>query len=291
MPERGSPNLARRRRLAEELRRLRERARLTGDEVVEKLKWPARSKLSRIEQGSSGLKPNDLESLLTLYKVSNAHREELIALAEESRKSGPLQASGTRLPGEYVAFLEAEADAESIRIWEPQVVPGLFQTESYNRAILQAWVNRFPLPSAEVDRRVDALCLRQEVLTRDHPPKVEAIIDESVLLRKVGTSSLMSRQLEHLITISEMTNVDLRVLPLSASHIIVSCPFNYLKFPELHDVPLGDTVSVETLAGMQYAGDDEVYQYWAVFDSLAESALNPEQSRELIGSVINTKWA
>jgi transcriptional regulator with XRE-family HTH domain len=291
VPERGSPNLARRRRLAEELRRLRERARLTGDEVVAILKWPARSKLSRIEQGSSGLKPADLESLLTLYKVTNAHRKELIALAEESRKSGPLQASSTRLPGEYVAFLEAEADAESIRIWEPQVVPGLFQTENYNRAILQAWLNKFPQPSAEVDHRVEALCVRQEVLTRDHPPKVKAIIDESVLHRKIAEASLMSRQLEHLIMMSEMPNVDLRVLPLSASHIIVPCPFNYLKFPRLHEVPLSDTVSVETLAGMQYVGDDEVHQYWAVFDSLSKSALNPEQTRELIGSIINTKWA
>ncbi len=292
MAEHGSPNLARRRRLAAELRRLRERGQLTGDQVAEALNWQSRSKLTRIEKGDSGLKPADLESLLTLYKVTGGHREELIALAEESRKSGPLHATGMRLPGEYVAFLEAEADAESIRIWEPQIVPGLFQIENYTRAILQAWVTRFSQPSAEVDRRVEARRVRQEVLTRNPPPRVAAVIDESVLHRQVGEAPVMHRQLEHLMAISEMPNVEIRVLPLLASHVIVPCPFNYLQFPHIHDVPLNDMVSMETLAGMEYVdGEEEIHQYLIAFGSLAEGALSTEETRKLITSIANTKRA
>ena len=70
MPERGSPNLARRRRLAAELRRLRELAGLTGDEATDRLGWPSSSKLSRIELGKTGLKQADLQSLLSLYDVT-----------------------------------------------------------------------------------------------------------------------------------------------------------------------------------------------------------------------------
>lgn len=292
MAERGSPNLARRRRLALELRRLRERSGLTGDDVASRLNWQSRSKLSRIEKGESGLKQADLESLLTLYKVTSAHREELIALAEESRRSGPLDATGMRLPGEYVAFLEAEADAESIRIWEPQLVPGLFQVEGYTRALLQAWATRFPVPAGEVNRRVEARRLRKEVLTRNPPPQLTAVIDESVLRRRIGEKSVMNEQLEHLLRISELPNVELRVLPLLSDHLIAPTPFNYLRFRQIHDVALDDMVAVETLAGMEdVEGEQETHQYLYAFESLKDSALNVAESCTLIGSIARKIWA
>jgi transcriptional regulator with XRE-family HTH domain len=288
VPERGSPNLARRRRLAAELRRLRERAGLTGDEATVGLGWPSSSKLSRIELGKTGVKPGDLLRLLDLYQVTNARREELTALAEESRRSGAVPAVGTRLPGEQVAFLEAEADAASIWIWEPQVVPGLFQTEDYTRVLFRAWADRFALPSADVDRRVATRRLRQKILTRDSPPQVSAVIDESVLHRRVGEPSVMRHQLEHLAAISELPNVDARILPLRGEHLVATGPFNYLRFRQIHDVPLTDTVSFEHLNGMEDVADEsDVHQYYVVFRSLTETALDPDESRTLITEVAN----
>ncbi len=292
MPERGSPNLARRRRLAAELRRLRERTGLTGDEATERLGWSASSKLSRIELGKSGVKSADLQSLLDLYQVTDARREELTALAEESRTSGAIQTASMRLPGDQVAFLEAEADAESIWIWDPQVIPGLFQTEDYARAQLQAWVTRFALPSAEVDRRIQSRRLRQEVLTRDSPPQVSVVIDESVLRRRVGEPSVMRTQLEHMAKVSELPNVDIRVLPLDGEHLLATGSFNYLKFRQLHDVPLNDIVWFDHLTGMENVeGETEVHQYNVVLDSLIESSLDRESSRALIVAVANEVWA
>lgn len=292
MPERGSPNLARRRRLAAELRRLRERKGLTGDLATERLGWSASSKLSRIELGKSGVKSADLQSLLDLYEVTPARREELAALAEESRTSGAIQAASMRLPGDQIAFLEAEADAESIWIWDPQVVPGLFQTEDYARAQLRAWVNRFALPLAEIDRRIQSRRLRQEVLTRDSPPRVSAVIDESVLRRRVGGPSVMRAQLYRLAEVSELSNVDIRVLPLNGEHLLATGSFNYLKFRQLHDVPLNDLVSFDHLTGMENVeGEIEVHQYKVVLDALLESSLDRESSRALIISIANEVWA
>jgi transcriptional regulator with XRE-family HTH domain len=292
VPERGSPNLARRRRLAAELRRLRERTGLTGDEATERLGWPASSKLSRIELGKSGVKPADLESLLDLYQVTSARREELSALAEESRTSGAVQVVSMRLPEEQIAFLENEADAESIWIWEPQVIPGLFQTEDYARVLLQAWVTRFALPSAEVDRRIQTRRLRQEVLTRGSPPQVSAVIDESVLRRKVGEACVMRAQLEHLVEISELSNVDIRVLPFDGEHLLATGQFNYLKFPQMHDVPLNDIVVFDHLTGMEnIEGETEVHQYKVVLEALTESSLDRESSRTLIIAITNEIWA
>jgi len=62
MPELGSPSV-RRRRLAAELRRLREERNLTGEDVAESLGWSA-SKLSRIELARTGIKAADLSRLL-----------------------------------------------------------------------------------------------------------------------------------------------------------------------------------------------------------------------------------
>jgi hypothetical protein len=291
VPERRNPNLARRRRLAAELRRLREREGITGEQATELLGWPHSSKLNRIELAKTGLKPADLLSLLDLYHVTSARRAELTALAEESRRSGAIQAPGMRIPGEQVAFLEAEADAESIGIWEPMVVPGLFQTEQYSRALLQAWVTRFALPAGEVDRRVAARRLRQEILTRDPPPQVSAVIDESVLRRRIGEPPVMREQLGHLVAISELPNIGLRILPLDGEHMVATGPFNYLRFRQLHEVPLDDIVMYENLTGMDDIEDEgDVHQYKVAFESLTSGALDPEQSRALITAVADQVW-
>ena len=123
----GSPNV-RRRRLAAELRRLRERAGFIGEEVARRLEWST-SKISRLERGQSGVKRTDLRRLLELYRVDPRRREELLALAEESQPSSRLKAISARLPGVHAEFLNVEAEAESVWNWEPQIVPGLLQTE------------------------------------------------------------------------------------------------------------------------------------------------------------------
>lgn len=286
MPLRGSPNLTRRRRLAVELRRLREQIGLTADEATEQLGWPSNSKLSRIELGRSGVKKADLQALLDLYDVTDARRAELTALAEESRQSGPIQAASMRLPEEHMRLLEAEADAEFIWIWEPQTIPGLFQIEDYTRIILQEWVDRFSLPHGEVDRRVEARRLRQQILTRDPPVDISAVIDEAVLNRRFGDASIMRKQLQHLAAISRLPHVDIRVLPLDGEHFVTTGAFNYLSFRQIHDVPLSDIVVLDNLTGMdEVEAESDIHQYGVIFRSLMESALGPGRSRTLIAGV------
>ena len=292
MPESGSPNLARRRRLAAELRRLREHAGLTGDQATERLGWPSSSKLSRIELAKSGVKQGDLQSLLNLYNVASEHRAELNALAEESRRSGPIRTVSTRLPGELIAFLEAEAEAESIWVWEPQIVPGLLQAENYTRALFEAWITRFSLPSGEVDRRIEARRLRQEVLTRDPPVQFSTVMDESVLRRRIGEAAVMHEQLKHLAVLSERPHIKVRILPLGGAHLVGTGAFNYLRFRQIHDVPLNDFVVFEHLTGMDEVEDEnDVHQYKLVFETLMNDSLGCEESRALITAVANEAWA
>lgn len=290
MPERGSPTV-RRRRLAAELRRLRERAGFIGEEVARRLGWST-SKISRIERGQTGVKDEDLRLLLDLYRVDDPHRSDVLALARESVGPGVLQSVSANLPGDYAEFLQAEAEAESVWNWEPQNVPGLLQTEDYTRAIMLVWVSMFTLPFGEIDRRVETRRLRQQVLRRDPPLKLSFVIDESVLYRKIGDASVMHRQLEYLAEASQLPHVDVRVLPLDGDHPIGSGAFNYMAFPQVHDVPLHDIVTFEHLTGTdQVEAEEDTHKYYVAFEALRNSALEPEETRDKLTRVARETWA
>src|ERR1700722_2121512 len=127
--DRGSP-AARGRRLAIELRRLRERKGLTGEDVAQRLGWSG-SKVSRIERHRTGVKPADLRQMLALYGVEETYRKDLVALALDSVEKDPLQQVASSFPPEYAQYLSAEAEADSVWNWEPQVIPGLLQIADY----------------------------------------------------------------------------------------------------------------------------------------------------------------
>lgn len=290
MPDHGSPTV-RRRRLAAELRRLRERAGLIGEEVADRLGWST-SKLSRIETSKSGVKEEDLQSLLDLYRVGEQHRSEVLALAQESHGARRLEAIGTRLPEVQAEFLRVEAEAESVWDWEPQVVPGLLQTEDYARAVMLGWVSMFRLPPGEIDRRVEAQRLRQQVLDRDPPLNLSFVLDESVLRRRLGDPYVMRRQLEHLAEVSYLSNVSMRILPLTGNHPVLTGAFTYIRFPRIHEVPLTDIATFEHLVGTAYIeAEDDVNKYHIAFQSLRENSYGPEESRVRLVEIIRELWS
>jgi transcriptional regulator with XRE-family HTH domain len=103
MPSDRASQTIRRRRLATELRRLREHAGLTGDQAAERLGWSG-SKVSRIETYRIGVKPADLRKLLDLYGVNARYREELQALASESARASKLEFVAALFPADYETY-------------------------------------------------------------------------------------------------------------------------------------------------------------------------------------------
>jgi transcriptional regulator with XRE-family HTH domain len=271
------------RRLAAELRRLRERAGLTGEEVSQQLGWSG-SKLSRIELHRIGVKQADLRKLLALYGVDESYRDELLALARESKQRGLPQKAAASFP--VATYVFAEAEAESVWNWEPQIVPGLLQTPEYARAVRELWHRMFRSPPAEIDRWVEVRLLRQQVLKRDPPLQFSVVMDESVLRRRFGDDTVMRRQLEHLLEVAELPNVEVQVCPLDQDR--PSLPigaFSYMQFPQVHDVPLHDIVSVENLEGNYDLEDEnETFKYRVAFEYLVAESLDPAASRALIAS-------
>jgi transcriptional regulator with XRE-family HTH domain len=280
----------RQRRLADELRRLRRRARLTGKDVAAQLGW-SEAKLSRIENGLARVKASDLDELMDLYDVSDPRRAELKALAEESRQTDPLESLEGDLPGGYARIIEAEWEAESIQTWEPQVIPGLLQIEDYTRALLQLWPAVFAMPAAAIERRVEGRLLRQRVLTRTPSLELLFVIDESVLIRGFAAPSVMRGQLAHLIELSEHPNIDLRILPLGSKQVIGTGAFVYFRYPKVHGVPLPDAVALEHLEGTIFIdSEQDVNTYKVVFNALRENSLSPEGSRDMLTRVTHETW-
>ena len=288
MPEQGTSVGGR--RLAAELRRLREHAGLTGEEVSQRLGWSG-SKLSRIELHRIGVKQPDLRKLLAFYGVADSHRDELLALARESGKRGRAVRATAGFP-QVADYVSAEAEAESVWNWEPQVIPGLLQTRDYARAVRQLWLGMFPGPPSETDRWAETRLLRQQVLTRDPPLQLSVVIDESVLRRRFGDRTVMREQLEHLVASAELPNVEVRIYPMDGDYPPVPTgPFSYMRFPEAHDVPLHDIVSVELLEGpYDIEDEDQTYRYRVAFEYLLERSLDPDQSRSLISTTASEVW-
>jgi transcriptional regulator with XRE-family HTH domain len=272
----------RRRRLALELRRLREAAKLTCEEVADHLECST-SKISRVETGRVSVSPRDVRDMLELYGVPVAQRESLVQLARDSRQKGWWHAFSDTMQPQFATYVGLESAASEIRIYEVSLIPELLQTEDYARAVIRSGM--MSSPSDDIDRQVELRMARQPAITRDDPPKVWAVLDEAALRRQVGGPGLMRLQLEHLLAQASLPNVALQVIPFGGgAHPAMGRPFIILVFPERVDT---DVVYLEDLTSALYVEDvAEVDRYNVFFNHLRATALSFDDSSALITSVL-----
>lgn len=284
MPRPGSATV-RNRRLAAELRRLRESGNLTGDDVAERLGWSA-SKISRLENARQAPRFADVRRLLDLYGVDGTYREQLLQLARDAVRRGWWEAFSDALPEQYASYIGLEIEAEAIWQWETQVVPGLLQTEAYAQAVEQRSHSTEVIPPSRVDARVEARLARQDVLTREMPLQLSVVLDEALLLRQYGDAAVMADQLRHLEELSELPNLNLQVLPLEGPHPIATGSFTLLQFPLVGGIKFHDVVYIEHLNGCSYLEEEtETYRHRLSFERLRAEALGPAESMERISRI------
>jgi len=274
---RGSPTL-RRRQLGQELRRLREAAGTTIDQVAERLNCSA-SKISRIETGQSGVSSREVRDILAAYEVEGELAEWLVEMAREAKQRGWWQLYGTVLTSAYVGL---EAAAAELRSFEPLVIPGLLQTEEYARAmVLAGWPD---MSAEEVEQRIRVRMKRQSLLFQDDPLQLSIILDEAALRRPVGGIDAMRRQLDKLVNAAGLPHVTLQVLPLSAgAHGGMDGAFTILLFEEQANQNL--VFAANGAGGLFLEKDEELARYAAIFDGLRNEALSPPQSAKMIATL------
>lgn len=267
--------------VALELRRLREAAGFSRERVAERLRCVV-SHISHLETMRNLPKAPELEVLLNFYGVGerNAAFLELLDAARRGRDWWlPFKGAA---PEWFDLYLGMESSAAQIDSYDSMVVPGLFQTPAYAKAVIRA--GEPELADAELARRIELRMARQDVLTRQpDPPTVWSVLDESVLYRPAGTTPVLVEQLDHLIKLLDLPTLTIQVLPLGVGvHAGIEGTFTILTFPpELEGDP-GVALTEARTRGAYYEDPAEIMIYRNTLRRVQVHARNPQETRALL---------
>lgn len=270
---------ARSREVGAELRKRREKARLTGTELGARLGWSV-SKVSRMEAGLVGVSEVDAAIYLTYCGVHKEELDEVLDLVRAPDTDTWLQNHGTRLPDELKTLIYHETTASSISYYHPLNVPGLLQTEEYAQAVFEAAgrVAKDRIPIA-----LQARMTRQEVLRRANPPDCVFYLHQNGLRSKVGSNRIMSTQLLQLVFLMSRPQYQIRVVPEGAEPHDVG-PFMLMGYKS-H----GPVVYVQSLTTSMFLEKREHIQaYKDVLHRLDHAALDTGESRTWLAQLASS---
>ena len=266
--------------LGRELKRLREAASMTTEDVAREMELASISWAGRIEKGTRGIQIRDLRRLLDLYGVTDEERRgELLELARGAKKPNWWDGYRKFLPPTYAKYIGLEAGATEIHDFQPLSIPGLLQTEQYARA---QYENRLTeISDEEVERRVEVRMRRQSVLDAHEPPRLWAIVDEAALLRQVGGPEVMREQLAHLVKMSRRKRVTIQILPFRlGAHPGTASSLIIIEFADKRTDPVP---YVETVAGDLYLQKkSDIDTCTLTWQYLSAKAASPEDSIKII---------
>ncbi|WAX76459.1 helix-turn-helix domain-containing protein [Streptomyces sp. KMM 9044] len=267
----------------------REDAGLAQDQAARSVGFSA-AKLSRIESGKGRRPPteSDVRALLELYGTDDYAVSVLVKLLRRAGEPGWWQRYDKRLMPEWFDRLVGlQEAAATIRTFEIQYVPGLLQTAAYTRAVVKRGLPNAPV--SEVQRRVELRMRRAELLMREGAPQLWAVIDESILLRVLGSAEVMREQLAHLVRMAERPNVTVQIVPLGVTNASApAIPVTYLRFGGL-DLP--DVVYLEHIKSANFLEDlDETEEYRIALDRLADESLRPRESLDLLRATMRDRY-
>ena len=280
-----------RRQLGRRLRELRESVPLTVMEAWAALEW-SRQRLWRYETGQVPIHPNDVAAMCQVYGADPETVEGLKELARQSKAKGWWHAYSD-IPGWFGLFLGMESAASRLRKYEGEIIPGLLQSPSYARAIIN--LGPAKLSPEVVEERVSIRMQRQRLLTRRKPaaPNLDVVLSESVLVRGFGPE-IMVDQLSRLVAVSELPHVSVRVAPFSAGmHTANRGPFAIIDFPRESPArdPEPTTIYEDSQTGALYLEKpQEVEIYSSIWADLGRVALDEIESRRLIEQKVK-EWS
>jgi transcriptional regulator with XRE-family HTH domain len=260
-PRRVNPYESPRMFFAAEMRRKREKAGLSMDQVGDQLGY-SRQQIGNFEAGQAGISAALAKGLDRLYGTDGIFSE-LWHLNE-----------GDVVPFWFRDFPGLERQAISIKIFEAQVITGLLQTEDYAREVTRAGQ-----PSAPLEERVAARIARQEILTGDDPPWLWVVLDEPVIHRMLGGKATMKAQFERLLAAAQHPKISIRVIPAAfGGHAGLDGSFTLLETEDGKEV-----LWVEgTTGGQPIEARDRVREAAVRYDLIRDNALSAEDSVTLI---------
>lgn len=278
MTSRSTTPLSEHRHLRLALRQARDGRKLTQRDVADAMEWST-SKIIRIENGSVGISITDLKALLLHYEMTDPDEvDRLVQMARASKQSAWWQAHRHFATPQFITFLGLEASASHIRQFQGLLVPGLLQIPPYI-----AVLSTIGAASDEVAQRYAQIrARRQELITAENGPELSFIIDESVLYRQIGDTTVMRAQLEKLKEIADHPRVSIQILPFSAgAHKGMKGSFEIFELSDepddyalLLEQPYKDLLVQEI--------SDETTEFVQIFFELEKIAAPPSETPRLI---------
>ncbi|MEU1786855.1 helix-turn-helix transcriptional regulator [Streptomyces sparsogenes] len=280
MAPRSTPT-SRQRRLAAELRRMREQAGVSIQQAATML-GADRTMVSNIEAARTGLSEERVRQLACNYGCADEALISALASLTGGRRNQDwwVEYRG-KLPDGFLDISEIEHHATRIRTAQTVHLPGLLQTEEHARALFDLVVPK--LPRLEVELRVAHRLGRQGIFERKDPTPYVGIIHEAALRMQFGGPDVARAQLEYLADAADRDNITLLVIPFSVG----SFPGAGQSILYAHGpVPQLDTVQLDTAYGPHFAdAPTPLANYRALLDQMEESALCPDESQKLIRSI------
>ncbi|ATZ25843.1 hypothetical protein SLAV_20095 [Streptomyces lavendulae subsp. lavendulae] len=256
---------------------------MTTQQVAERL-LISQPKISLLENGRRLAKPRDVRDLCGLYGVKDQRRvDHLMQLSRESGQQGWWNSYGDIPYGPYIGL---EAEAASIRLYEPSVIPGLLQTSAYARAVIAGTIPH--VTAEQAGARLQVRLRRQDRLGAPRDPlRLWAVLDESALRRVVGSRGVMREQLGHLTRLGAQPHITVQVLPHGVgAHPGVSGQFSLLEFADAADMSV---VYLERFTSDVYLEKrSDVRLYRDMYAHLQARALSPDNTRHFIDEAINS---
>ncbi|MEQ4301442.1 helix-turn-helix transcriptional regulator [Plantactinospora sp. B6F1] len=272
-----------RRKLRSAIRRAREAAGFTQEQVAAAMDWSL-SKLIRIEAGYVSISTNDVKALLNYYQVRDPEQvAELVQLARVSRQRTWWSQYRDALPPAYYSYIGLEAESSELYFYQSVGMPGLLQTEAYAQAVLRTAIPKLDDP--EEARASVALRLRrqQEMLARAEPPNIVVVFDEAALHRQTGGPAVIREQLLHLVDLADSGRITVQVLPFTSTVYTPLGQFVILRFAgEDADVVYLESTGLEDVLDEPEA----VTAHLRTFMGLREAALTPADSLRRISEIV-----
>lgn len=275
----------RRRRLAVEMRKLREERGVTVEEVAGRI-YLSKSKITRLENAQLRPELADIMTMLDIYEATPQQQERLLLLAREAAQRGWWDGYGMSMGPRQKIAADFESSAQTIRSYDQTAMPGVLQTREFLAALIELDQLQGVLEYVP-ERLVEAREHRQHELLRPDGPSYETILDECVIHRLAVPPAVKAAQIRHLVTVAENEErITVRVLPHDASlpgGTLPQCSFYLYTFADAGDPPTAvvDTVTADLVLTQR----KEITRYTKMYDRLRDASLSPGESVAFLNQV------